>query len=70
MSGNTPNNPKLFISPPIINGHTTPSHFKNARRKDADKERQKPQTRDIAKLQIKGEEKKRVKITCDGWMDG
>jgi len=50
MGRDTTNNPKLLISPPIVNRYTSPSHLQNARSKNADEKRHVPDAGKIAKL--------------------
>jgi hypothetical protein len=52
MGRNTSDDPELLVSPPVVDGHTTPSHLKDAGDKDADEKRHEPDAGNIGKLQF------------------
>jgi len=50
MGRDTSNNPELFIPPPLINANTTPPHLEDTSGKNWKKERDKPNTSEVANL--------------------
>ena len=53
MGRNTTDNPKLFVSPPLVDSNTAPPHLKYTGCEDGKKERDKPYTCNVTNLQNK-----------------
>lgn len=50
MGRDTTNDPKLLVSPPLVDPNPTPSHLKDTSRKDGEKEGDEPYTCNVANL--------------------